>query len=299
MVILPWDCKCNMFIRQYVYDCLMENGKDIYAWKLKLYYEPIGSQSNFELDDKWRFEWHGRTIIFEFKFNSYSMCECKPSIVISCIQDLKLIRQIEMHCANSHHITKVIWIKTPDLLEDFLFNELHNSENRAFSTLETLSATQLIQPVAEQNSPLIMVDWRDFKSSLPIELSRAGFRVICEYLKIGDYLLTPQLCVERKRVGTSDFKMSLLNGRLESQVKRMVSFYSQPVLLIECDVWMSERRILERHLAGLMATLLKQYPNLRVVWSCSAEQSAELLWRMRSTKLYSAVQLKNSSKFYS
>ena len=50
---------------------------------------------------------------------------------------------------------------------------------------------------------------------------------------MGDYILTPEMCVERKSV--SDLVGSLNNGRLYSQALSMTRHYTKPMLLIEFD----------------------------------------------------------------
>lgn len=50
-------------------------------------------------------------------------------------------------------------------------------------------------------------------------------------LEIGDYVLTPDLCLERKSL--SDLVGSLLSGRLYNQAKAMSRCYKVPALLIE------------------------------------------------------------------
>ena len=49
--------------------------------------------------------------------------------------------------------------------------------------------------------------------------------------KVGDYILTPDICVERKSV--PDLVGSLNNGRLYNQCLAMCRTYKRPVLLIE------------------------------------------------------------------
>jgi len=55
----------------------------------------------------------------------------------------------------------------------------------------------------------------------------------CVVFQVGDYILTPEICVERKSV--SDLIGSLNNGRLFSQCIAMCRSYKRPVLLIEFD----------------------------------------------------------------
>lgn len=51
--------------------------------------------------------------------------------------------------------------------------------------------------------------------------------------QVGDYILTPDICVERKSL--SDLIGSLNNGRLYNQAQEMTRHYSKPMLLIEFD----------------------------------------------------------------
>ena len=52
-------------------------------------------------------------------------------------------------------------------------------------------------------------------------------------LTVGDYVLTPEICVERKSV--RDLITSLRNGRLYNQAETMLQHYKNPLLLIEFD----------------------------------------------------------------
>lgn len=58
----------------------------------------------------------------------------------------------------------------------------------------------------------IIVDVREIRSSLPSMLHAANNLVIPATLTIGDYILTPDICVERKSL--SDLISSFNSGRL-------------------------------------------------------------------------------------
>lgn len=77
----------------------------------------------------------------------------------------------------------------------------------------------------------IIVDMREFMSSLPNVLHQKGMRIIPVTLEVGDYILSPLICVERKSI--QDLFMSFTSGRLYHQVETMVRYYRIPVLLIE------------------------------------------------------------------
>ncbi|KAJ3615863.1 hypothetical protein Zmor_012236 [Zophobas morio] len=79
----------------------------------------------------------------------------------------------------------------------------------------------------------IIVDVREFRSQLPQLLSAKGIKLEPATLEVGDYILSPEICVERKTV--VDLIQSLNSGRLYSQCVSMTNSYKMPVLLIEFD----------------------------------------------------------------
>ena len=82
-------------------------------------------------------------------------------------------------------------------------------------------------------SPRVIVDMREFRSELPSLLHKRGMDIEPVTLEVGDYILTPEICVERKSI--SDLIGSLNSGRLYNQATSMSRFYNSPMLLIEFD----------------------------------------------------------------
>ncbi len=58
----------------------------------------------------------------------------------------------------------------------------------------------------------VIVDMREFRSSLPSLLHASGLLVLPVTLTVGDYILTPEICVERKSI--PDLVSSFSSGRL-------------------------------------------------------------------------------------
>jgi DNA excision repair protein ERCC-4 len=79
----------------------------------------------------------------------------------------------------------------------------------------------------------VIVDMREFRSELPSMLHKRGFHIEPVTLEVGDYVLTPTICVERKSI--NDLIESLSNGRLYNQCNAMSRSYKTPILLIEFD----------------------------------------------------------------
>ncbi|KAK7448452.1 DNA repair protein RAD16 [Stygiomarasmius scandens] len=79
----------------------------------------------------------------------------------------------------------------------------------------------------------VIVDMREFRSTLPSLLHAANLLVIPATLTVGDYILTPEICVERKSL--ADLVSSFNSGRLYTQCELMSVHYKTPVLLIEFE----------------------------------------------------------------
>lgn len=125
--------------------------------------------------------------------------------------------------------------------------------------------------------PRVIVDLREFRSSLPSILHGNNFSVIPCQLLVGDYILSPKICVERKSI--RDLIQSLSNGRLYSQCEAMTEYYEIPVLLIEFEQHQSftsppfsdlSSEIGKNDVQSKLVLLTLSFPNLRIVWSSSA-----------------------------
>jgi ERCC4-type nuclease len=77
----------------------------------------------------------------------------------------------------------------------------------------------------------IIYDHREESSGIPALLLLEGIEVRSESLVVADYLLTEEICVERK--SAADFVASLKDGRLFRQAENMKENYKSPILLVE------------------------------------------------------------------
>ena len=79
----------------------------------------------------------------------------------------------------------------------------------------------------------IVVDIRELRSGLPFYLFRTKNILKISTLAVGDYLISPKTCIERKTV--ADLVSSLNSGRLYLQARMLCHGYVNPVLLLEFD----------------------------------------------------------------
>ncbi|XP_066520593.1 DNA repair endonuclease XPF [Hoplias malabaricus] len=158
--------------------------------------------------------------------------------------------------------------------------DLVRNQDPANATTNTRKAGG--QEVVKEPSRVI-VDMREFRSELPSLLHRRGMDIEPVTLEVGDYILTSDICVERKTV--SDLIGSLQSGRLYTQCLSMSRFYRRPVLLIEFDpakpfslVARSDLRqeISANDVTSKLTLLTLHFPRLRLLWCPSPHATAEL-----------------------
>lgn len=150
---------------------------------------------------------------------------------------------------------------------------------------------------ATAQPPRIVVDVREFRSSLPSLLHGRSVVIVPCMLTVGDYILSPTICVERKSV--SDLISSFKDGRLYSQCETMFQHYKNPMLLIEFDQNKSFTLEPFADLSGSLSSvsvanagapdlqskivlLTLAFPKLRIIWSSSPYETAEIFERLKA-----------------
>ncbi|KAI1103671.1 DNA repair protein [Jackrogersella minutella] len=143
---------------------------------------------------------------------------------------------------------------------------------------------------ATAQPPRVVVDVREFRSSLPSLLHGRNMIIVPCMLTVGDYILSPNICVERKSI--SDLIGSFKDGRLFTQAETMFQHYKNPMLLIEFDQNKSftlepfadlsgnlksvNPNEVPSDLQSKIVLLTLAFPRLRVIWSSSPYQTAEI-----------------------
>uniref|UniRef100_H2Y933 DNA repair endonuclease XPF n=1 Tax=Ciona savignyi TaxID=51511 RepID=H2Y933_CIOSA len=144
---------------------------------------------------------------------------------------------------------------------------------------------------ADEKKQTIVVDMREFRSELPSLLHKRGVEIEPITLEVGDYILTTNICVERKSL--SDLIGSLNSGRLYTQCVAMRRHYSQPMLLIEFDAnkafsfqarGVAGAKLSLKELNQKLTLLLLHFPMLRLAWCSSPSAAAELFQELKLTR---------------
>jgi DNA excision repair protein ERCC-4 len=138
---------------------------------------------------------------------------------------------------------------------------------------------------------LVLVDGREFRSSLPSMLHRDRLRLLPTTLAVGDYILAPDVCIERKSV--NDLIGSLNSGHLYEQASAMCRLYERPVLLIEFDeseaFGLAPPELLSSEISGAnvqskLTLLTLHYPRLLVMLSRSSRDTAKLFRQLKRNR---------------
>lgn len=149
---------------------------------------------------------------------------------------------------------------------------------------------------ATAQPPRVVVDVREFRSSLPSLLHGRSMVVVPCMLTVADYVLSPNICVERKSV--SDLISSFKDGRLYNQAETMFQYYKNAMLLIEFDQNKSFTLEPFADLSGNLSSvnpanvpsdlqskivlLTLAFPRLRIIWSSSPYQTAEIFENLKT-----------------
>ena len=133
----------------------------------------------------------------------------------------------------------------------------------------------------------VVADERERASGVPDELSKLNVRVYFSRLPVADYVLNPELAVERKSV--RDLVSSVYDSRLFYQAAKLSAAYAKPFLLVEGDS--KEVESLAKNLKsfyGAIANVTLAY-GLRVLYTANPSETAmaiaELLSHARAKPL--------------
>ncbi len=133
----------------------------------------------------------------------------------------------------------------------------------------------------------VVVDIREFRSALPSLLHAAGMEVVPVTIDVGDYVIAPRVCLERKSV--PDLVASLASGRLYTQCVAMTRHYDLAVLLVEFDgdrpfgfgsaapAGGNDDGRLVYDIQTKLCILAIHFPSLRILWARSPHAAVDMI----------------------
>ncbi|KAI9855964.1 MAG: hypothetical protein M1824_005769 [Vezdaea acicularis] len=249
--------------------------------------------------------------------------EVKPRYIIMYEPDAAFIRRVEVYrSSHSDRNVRVYFMYYSGSVEEQRYLSAVRREKDSFTRLIkekgnmaiTLTTdAQLLDPqeaflrtvntriagggrlAATAEPPRVVVDVREFRSSLPSLLHGSSIVVVPCLLTVGDYVLTPDICIERKSV--KDLISSFKDGRLYNQAETMLQHYKSPMLLIEFDVGKSftlepfqdysnptslASAANPSDLQSKLVLLTLAFPRLKIIWSSSPYQTASIFQTLKT-----------------
>ena len=188
--------------------------------------------------------------------------EVKPRYIIMYEPDTSFVRRVEVYrSSHNDRNVRVYFLYYGGSVEEQRYLSSVRREKDAFtklikekssmSVVLTLDAHGIEDPqeaflrtintriagggrlAATAQPPRVVVDVREFRSSLPSLLHGRSMVIVPCMLTVGDYILSPNICIERKSI--KDLISSFKDGRLYNQAETMMLHYKSPMLLIEFD----------------------------------------------------------------
>lgn len=245
-----------------------------------------------------------------------TLAEHLPNNIVMYVADISAIRQIEVYQNNNPSIDlKVYFLIYGGSVEEQEYLTSLRREKEAFHRLINTKTTMVIpedqdgktEDLTEQSDldidtrkggvpkpevpNTVVVDMREFRSELPSMLYARGIKIEPVTLQIGDYILSPDICVERKSI--SDLIGSLNNGRLYNQAIAMTRHYSKPMLLIEFDAnkpfcfqgnYYASKDVQNTLITSKLQLLTLHFPRLKLVWSPGPHATAQLFEELKQGK---------------
>jgi DNA excision repair protein ERCC-4 len=189
-------------------------------------------------------------------------------------------------------------IKEKSSMSVVLTLDVHGIEDPQEAFLRTIN-TRIAgggRLAATAQPPRVVVDVREFRSSLPSLLHGRSMVIVPCMLTVGDYILSPNICIERKSI--KDLISSFKDGRLYNQAETMMLHYKSPMLLIEFDqnksftlepfadlsgsLYSVSSTNASSDLQSKLVLLTLAFPKLRIIWSSSPYQTAEIFESLKT-----------------
>ncbi len=141
----------------------------------------------------------------------------------------------------------------------------------------------------EDDKIIIFADSREQASNIQKELfSHSDVKLITKALDIGDYVLSKDVCVERKTV--EDFVNSMIDGRLFTQMNNLRQNYSKPLVILEGNTTelFTIRNIHKNSILGALTSIALDY-QVPLLNSKNSTETADMLYVIakREQKIFS------------
>ena len=147
------------------------------------------------------------------------------------------------------------------------------------------------QKVLRGEKVLILADHREASSNVTRHLKEHDADVRETQLKVGDYILSERVAVERKSI--PDFLQSIIDQRLFRQMEELSCSYEKPVLILEGnpEALFLERNMHANTVRGVLSSIAIDY-RLPIIWTHnSKETAAQIYWMAHREQVQESKEL--------
>lgn len=131
-----------------------------------------------------------------------------------------------------------------------------------------------MQEILKPNDKIVvMVDFRENGCSVKDYLEDLGVMVKPVSLKVGDFICSDRVCVERKT--GDDFVSSIIDGRLFRQAEELKDNFSKPVIIIEGNN--HRENMNENAIKAALASIVLDY-DIPVIMTRHEEETAKTIF---------------------
>jgi Fanconi anemia group M protein len=135
------------------------------------------------------------------------------------------------------------------------------------------------QKIIKGEKVVILADHREIASNVTRHLRQHDAEIREIQLKVGDYIVSERVAVERKSV--PDFLQSIIDQRLFKQMEQLADSYEKPVLILEGNPEMLflERNMHENTVRGVLSSIAIDY-RIPIIWTHNSKETASQIYWM-------------------
>jgi len=136
-----------------------------------------------------------------------------------------------------------------------------------------------IQNVLPNEKLTVLADSRERNSSVIRFLEKSGVDVRSKQLKVGDYIASDRVAIERKQI--SDFLQSITNQRIFNQLESLAESYEKPILILEGNprLLYKGNGMHPNSIRGALASISIDY-SVPILWTPDSRGTAEQIKRI-------------------
>ncbi len=136
-----------------------------------------------------------------------------------------------------------------------------------------------------ENKPVIISDCHENKCSVNDYLKDLGAVVKVLPLKVGDFICSERVCVERKT--GNDFISSIVDGRLFQQAEELRDNFSKPVMIVEGDYCIGGMN--ENAIKAALSSIILNYEIPVIMTKDEKDTAKTIFWLAKREQIISNV----------